>query len=64
VLDHSAREGLEGFCTVVGGKATLARLMAEKAADLVCRALGVDEPCRTREAALPSWRDFSWEWGR
>ena len=48
---------------MVGGKATLARLIAEKAADLVCRALGVDEPCRTREAAVPSWRDFCWEWG-
>ena len=58
VLDHGRRDGLEGFGTVVGGKATVLRAMAEKAADAVCAALGVTEPCRTREAVLPSWRDY------
>jgi glycerol-3-phosphate dehydrogenase len=56
-LDH-ARDGAEGFCTLIGGKATVLRAMAEKAADLVCRSLGVDEPCRSATYGLPSWRDF------
>ncbi len=50
--------GLEGFCTLVGGKATVLRAMAEKAADLVCLRLGIDAACRTREFMLPSWRGF------
>jgi glycerol-3-phosphate dehydrogenase len=57
VLDHAERDGLQGFCTLMGGKATVLRAMAERAADLVCRALGIGEPCRTREARLPSWRE-------
>ena len=56
-LDH-ARDGAMGFCTLIGGKATVLRAMAEKAADLVCASLGVEEPCRSAAYALPSWRDF------
>ncbi len=57
VLDHR-RDGVEGFCTLIGGKATVLRAMAARAADLVCSALGVDEPCRTADYRLPSWGDF------
>jgi glycerol-3-phosphate dehydrogenase len=56
-LDH-AGDGAGGFCTLIGGKATVLRAMAEKAADLVCASLGVHEPCRSAAYALPSWRDF------
>jgi hypothetical protein len=36
--------------------------MAEAAADLVCRRLGVGAPCRTREVPLVSHRMFrEWE---
>jgi len=51
VFDH-ADEGVEGFVTIVGGKATTARAMAEVTADLVVRKLGLDAPCRTREVVL------------
>ncbi len=51
VFDH-AEEGVEGFVTIVGGKATTARAMAEVTADLVVRKLGLDAPCRTREVVL------------
>ncbi len=51
VFDH-ATEGVEGFVTIVGGKATTARIMAEVTADLVVRKLGLDAPCRTREVVL------------
>ncbi len=50
-FDH-ASEGVEGFVTIVGGKATTARAMAETTADVVCRKVGVSAPCRTREVTL------------
>lgn len=50
-FDH-LEDGVEGFVTITGGKATTARGMAEATADVVCRKLGVDEPCRTREVVL------------
>ncbi|MGZ4296330.1 MAG: hypothetical protein ACXVE4_04440, partial [Solirubrobacteraceae bacterium] len=45
-------DGLEGFVTITGGKATTLRGMAELCADVVCRKLDIDEPCRTRETVL------------
>ncbi len=50
-LDHSG-EGLRGFVSIVGGKLTTYRLMAEKISDLVCRQLAVGASCRTAEEAL------------
>lgn len=46
ILDHS-KEGLEGMATIVGGKLTTYRLMAEKMTDLVCKKLAVTAECRT-----------------
>ena len=37
VLDHAAGDGVGGLVTVVGGKFTTYRLMAERAADAVAR---------------------------
>jgi glycerol-3-phosphate dehydrogenase len=45
-FDH-IDEGIEGFVTITGGKATTARGMAEATADIVCQKLGLDVPCRT-----------------
>ncbi len=42
-----------GLTSVVGGKLTTARLMAEKAADDVCAALGISAPCTTAAEPLP-----------
>jgi glycerol-3-phosphate dehydrogenase len=52
VLDHAA-DGVENFVSIVGGKLTTFRLMAEHAADAVCRKLGVTAPCRTAAEPLP-----------
>ena len=52
-LDHETRDGLKGFITITGGKLMTYRLMAEDATDMVCKKLGVDEPCRTAEVPLP-----------
>jgi len=51
-FDHADRDGVEGFVTIAGGKATTARGMAEVTADVVVRKLGIDAPCRTREVVL------------
>ncbi|HMQ34716.1 MAG TPA: FAD-dependent oxidoreductase [Chloroflexaceae bacterium] len=52
VLDHAARDGVAGLISIVGGKLTTYRLMAERAADAVCRALGVERPCATATTPL------------
>jgi glycerol-3-phosphate dehydrogenase len=52
VLDHAARDGVEGFVTITGGKWTTYRLMAEQTVDLVCRKLGSERPCRTAATVL------------
>lgn len=51
-FDHSERDGVGGFVTITGGKCTTLRGMAELCADVVCRKLGIDQPCRTRDAVL------------
>ncbi len=53
VIDHAERDGLQGLVTVVGGKLTTCRLMAEKAVDAVCAQLGVTQPCTTASEVLP-----------
>lgn len=57
VLDHGT-EGVSGMFTLIGGKATVLRAMARKAADAVCAHLGIREPCRTADFPLPSWRSL------
>ena len=51
-FDHAEQDGIEGFVTITGGKATTLRAMAELCADVVCRKLDIDEPCRTHETVL------------
>jgi glycerol-3-phosphate dehydrogenase len=51
-FDHAERDGVDGFVTITGGKATTLRGMAELCADVVCHKLGIDEPCRTDETVL------------
>lgn len=47
LLDHKQMQGLNGLISIVGGKFTTYRLMAEKTVDLVSQRLGVNKPCRT-----------------
>jgi len=53
VIDHTERDGVRGFVTVVGGKLTTCRLMAEQAVDVVCQQLGVAARCTTADEPLP-----------
>ncbi|NMP22250.1 FAD-dependent oxidoreductase [Sulfobacillus harzensis] len=52
VIDHGARHGLEGAFSLVGGKWTTYRLMAESVGDEVCMYLGVDTASITASTAL------------
>jgi glycerol-3-phosphate dehydrogenase len=53
--DH-AQDGVTGLFSIIGGKTTTARHMAERLSDMVCAALDVDVPCRTRSERLVSHR--------
>lgn len=52
IIDHGQPEGLRGFYSIIGGKLVTARLMAEKAADLVMPYLTAGGSGRT--VAFPS----------
>ncbi|MFZ4480901.1 MAG: anaerobic glycerol-3-phosphate dehydrogenase subunit A [Rhodoferax sp.] len=52
LFDHE-EHGLDNFATLTGGKLTTCRLMAERAADLVCKRLGVTRACLTATTLLP-----------
>ena len=56
--DHRQRDNLEGLISVIGGKATTLRLMAEKTADLICRKTGRDIACKTKTEKLLHYRHF------
>jgi glycerol-3-phosphate dehydrogenase len=56
VLD-GAEDGVENVASVVGGKLTTYRQMAEATTDLVCDRLGVDADCETASRQLPGADD-------
>ncbi|WP_336036617.1 anaerobic glycerol-3-phosphate dehydrogenase subunit GlpA [Halobacterium yunchengense] len=58
LLDHADRDDRPGLTTIVGGKFTTYRAMAEAVADHVCATLGVDADCRTADVPLPGSEDF------
>jgi len=63
VVDHAVRDDVSNFVSIVGGKLTTYRLMAEQTADLVCERLGIDAPCSTADDVLPGQgpdRSFFW----
>jgi len=53
LLDHAERDDLPGMTSIVGGKFTTYRMMAESISDHVCDLLGVDAECRTAAVPLP-----------
>ena len=53
MIDHGARDGVDNLVSIVGGKLTTYRLMAEQTADMVSNKLGVDDPCTTADDVLP-----------
>jgi glycerol-3-phosphate dehydrogenase len=59
LLDHAA-EGVANFVSIIGGKLTTYRLMAEKTADLICSRLGVNRPCLTAVKPLKAFPANQW----
>jgi glycerol-3-phosphate dehydrogenase len=59
-FDHQESDGIAGFVTITGGKATTCRAMAERTADVVCAQLGITAPCLTRDVPLASYRSFTY----
>jgi glycerol-3-phosphate dehydrogenase len=57
VIDHEPRDGVTNFVSIVGGKLTTYRLMAEQTADVVCAKLGISQPCTTADEVLPGEGD-------
>jgi len=54
VIDHANRDGVDNFVSIVGGKLTTFRLMAQDTVDVVAAKLGVTEPCTTADTVLPN----------
>jgi glycerol-3-phosphate dehydrogenase len=52
ILDHEQSDGCSGLVSIIGGKLTTFRLMAEETVDLICHRLGRNVPCVTRETPL------------
>ena len=56
--DHKQRDHLEGLVSIIGGKATTLRAMAEKTVDLICRKTGRYIACKTKTEKLLHYRRF------
>ncbi len=52
-LNHRETDGVKGFFSIVGGKLTTYRLMAERVVDALCKELGKTSACTTAEKPLP-----------
>jgi glycerol-3-phosphate dehydrogenase len=61
ILDH-ADQGVDNFVSIVGGKLTTHRLMAEQTVDVVAAKMGVTARCTTAEEALPDQGDGHTYW--
>ncbi len=57
LLDHAERDDTPGMTSIVGGKFTTYRMMAEDISDHVCDKLGISAKCRTDEIPLPGSKD-------
>jgi glycerol-3-phosphate dehydrogenase len=53
LIDHESRDGIRGFLSIIGGKNTAYRGIAEEATDLVCKKLGARAACTTARTPLP-----------
>ena len=54
VIDHNEHDGVDNLVSIVGGKLTTYRLMAQDTVDVVARRLGVAEKSTTADEMLPN----------
>jgi len=62
LLDHESRDGVGGMLTIIGGKWTTYRLMAEVTVNQVCARLGSGSSCRTALEPLPGPEHATYHW--
>ncbi len=53
IVDHERSDGISGLISLLGGKLTGYRGIAQEVVDMVCRKTGVRAVCNTAEAPLP-----------
>jgi glycerol-3-phosphate dehydrogenase len=53
LFDHESKDGVKGLISILGGKITAYRAIAEEAVDLVCKKLEVRKRCITAQTPLP-----------
>jgi glycerol-3-phosphate dehydrogenase len=58
-IADGGQEGIPGLISVLGGKLTGYRAIAQEATDAACQVLGTRQPCRTAELPLPGARQTS-----
>lgn len=58
LIDHGEADGVDSLLSIIGGKATTLRGMAQVTADRVCRKLGIQAACRTAEHELLPARSY------
>ncbi len=52
LLDHETRDGVAGMLSMVGGKFSTFRLMAELLVDAACKKLGTERKCMTAQTPI------------
>jgi glycerol-3-phosphate dehydrogenase len=52
IIDHKKSDNVAGLLSIIGGKLTTYRLMAEKVVDVIAADLGVHIPCKTAETKI------------
>ncbi len=62
VIDHALHDGLDDYVSIVGGKLTTYRLMAQETVDVVARKLGTTVRCTTAQEVLPGQEPASHHW--
>ncbi len=53
LIDHEKQDQLKGLISIIGGKITAYRAIAEEAVDLVCKKLKLKSVCQTAQTPLP-----------
>ena len=59
LLNHGAAVGVKGLFSIVGGKLTTYRLMAERTVNAICQEMGKHASCTTAEKPLPFPREYA-----
>ncbi|MBN2223660.1 MAG: anaerobic glycerol-3-phosphate dehydrogenase subunit A [Deltaproteobacteria bacterium] len=52
IIDHKTKNDVAGFLSIIGGKLTTYRLMAEKITDIIADDLGISIPCKTASTPI------------